>query len=187
MALEAGERAAERSVVHGLIREAAAGVRRLSPAEPQRVLHWVADAGFDPAARETARGFIAGSIWHGRVLRGSDRLPPAERHFLRNVVKLQEWPTGRILDGFLASLRGVITDDASGVYTSTYQGALQVGVIRRARDLRGPGGSAWVLVEYRLATGHWVTAFQPSSGLRELDGPQRGALRWLRRARLRLK
>lgn len=181
------ERIAERDEVHALVVEAASGTRRLSPLELSRVLRWVADAGFDPDARETARGFLAGIVWRGRVLTGTDRLPSAERHFLRHVVRAREWPSGTSLSDYMESIREFILDDTSGVYTSIYRGALQLGVIRRAGRLRGPEGADWVLVEYRLAIGHWTTAYQPSLGLRELAIPQRGGLRWLRRARLRLK
>jgi hypothetical protein len=180
-------RIAERDEVHALIVEAASGARRLTGDELSRVLRWVADAGFDSTARETARGLLAGMAWRGRVLAGTDRLPPAERHFIRHVVQVQEWPVGTTLDDYVQSIRDIVLDDASGVFTSIYRGAPQLGVIRRAGSLRGPDGTDWVLVEYRLATGHWVTAYQPSLGLRELAMPQRGGLRWLRRARLRAR
>ena len=187
MAPEGGERAAERDEVHRLIVEAASGARRLTSAELKRVTRWIADAGFDPDARETARGSLAGMVWRGRVLTGTDRLPPAERHFLRHVVQVQEWPGGTTLDDYIESVREIILDDASGVYASIYRGALQLGMIRRAGQFRGPEGADWVLIEYRLAIGHWTTAYQPSLGIRELAIPQRGGLRWLRRARLRAR
>ncbi|MBA2448363.1 MAG: hypothetical protein H0V51_10090, partial [Chloroflexi bacterium] len=37
-----------------------------------------------------------------------------------------------------------------------------------------------VLVDYRLATGHWVTAFQPEQDLAALRDPRREDVRWLR-------
>lgn len=175
----------ERDEVHRLIVEAASGARRLTSDQLGRILRWVAAVGFDPNARETVRGFLAGLPWQGQLLSGRNRLPPAERHFLRHVVKLQEWPSGASLDDYVASISDVILDDASGVYTGTYEGILQLGVMRRSGDLRGPNGGHWVLVEYRLAIGHWTTAYQPTLGLLDLSSRQRGSLRWLRRARLR--
>ncbi len=44
---------------------AAAQGRRLSPGELQLVLAHVAQAGFDPHARERARGELAGIVWRG--------------------------------------------------------------------------------------------------------------------------
>ena len=164
-----------------LILEAATGARCLTPAEFQQVLDHVAQAGFDPTVREKARGDLAGIEWRGRVLRGNDRLPPAERHYLKHAVKDREWPDGTTLDQYVESLRSVILDPGSGVFTSQYQGTWQIGIIRDSRELRGLNGHEWVLVEYRLATGHWVTAYQPEQGLQDLEGPRRSDLRWLRR------
>jgi hypothetical protein len=175
----------ERDAVHRLIVEVASGARRLTAAEMDRVLRRVAAAGFDPHARETARGMLAGIEWRGRTLRGADRLPPMERHYLRHVLRVPEWPIGTTPDEYVASIQAVILDGTSGVYTSLYRDAPQLGVIRRSGALRGPEGTDWVLVEYRLETGHWTTAYQPLRGLLDLKGPERGALRWLRRARLR--
>lgn len=163
-----------------LILEAARGTRRLSEAELQRVLQRVARAGFDPNAREQVRGRLAGLVWRGRTLRGKDRLPPVEVHYLWHVVKQQEWPEHTSLDQYGASIKAVLLDEASGVFSSEYQDTWQLGVVRQSRELRGPGGFGWILIDYRLVTGHWVTAYQPEHGLRELRNPRRSNLRWLR-------
>jgi len=141
-----------------LILEAAAGIRELSTAELQQVLEHVARAGFDPGATERVRGRSAGLVWQGRVLKGSDRLPPAEAHYLRHVVAGQEWPPGTSLQLYLNSIQGVTLDSKSGILTSRYQGAWQLTIVRRSGSLRGPNGFAWVLVDYRVETGHRVTA-----------------------------
>jgi hypothetical protein len=139
--------------------------------------------GFDPTAQERVRGSLAGTEWRGVTLKGSDRLPPAERHYLRHVRKLQEWPVGTSLEEYIESVRRIVRDPRSGVFTSQYQGALQLGIIRRSGDLRGPGGFSWILVEYRLRTGHWTTAYQPDDSEGALATQRREGLRWLRRAR----
>jgi hypothetical protein len=115
------------------------------------------------------------------VLTGRDMLLPAEVHYLRHVVSQQEWPRGTSLAAYVESIRNVVLDETSEVFTSQYQGTWQLGVVRPSGALRGPGGFAWVLVEYRVATGHWVTAYQPEQGLRELHHPRRSDVRWLRR------
>ena len=163
-----------------LILDAATGRRRLTSAEIQQVLEHVARAGFDPNRLERARGRLAGLVWQGRTLAGHDLLLPAEVHYLRHVVRQQEWPAGTSLAAYVESIGTVLLDEASGVFTSRYQGAWQLGVVRRSGTLRGPGGFAWVLVEYRVATGPWVTAYQPEQRLGELHHPRRSDLRWLR-------
>jgi hypothetical protein len=165
-----------------LILEAATGARRLSQAELQRVLEHVAQAGFDPAPNVLATG-LSGVEWQGHILAGRDRITSAERHYLRHVVVRGEWPTWTRFDEYLASIRVVISDAQSGVLTSRYQQQWQFSVVRRSQDLRGPGGHDWILVEYRVGIGYWVTAYQSREGLRVLRDPSREEMRWLRRPR----
>lgn len=163
-----------------VIREAAHGFRNLTEADLRPLLAHVAGAGFDPLARERARGELAGIRWQGRVLQGHDRLPPSVRHFLKHVVMLQEWPHDTNLARYVSSLREVIEDPSSGIFTSSYQGEAQLGAVRASRDLRGPEGFDWVLVEYRVSIGHWVTGYQPRGGLNDLASSMRADLRWWR-------
>ena len=81
---------------------------------------------------------------------------------------------------FLQSLRDLIVDTRSGLLVGRYQGSEQLTVLRRSLELQGPAGFEWTLVDYRVVTGHWVTAFQPDIGLAILQSPQRTHLRWLR-------
>lgn len=53
-------------------------------------------------------------------------------------------------------------------------------IVRESRELRGPRGHEWVLVQYRVNWGHWVTAYQPLLGLAELRNPNWSDVRWLR-------
>lgn len=170
-------------MIDSLIVAAATGSRVVNPEELERVLQHVAAAGFDPHASEQVRGRLAGAVWKGVVLTGRDRLPPAEVHYLWHVVAQREWPAGTTLADYEQSIREVILDPSSGVFVSRYQGAWQIGMVRRTAGLRGPNGFPWVLIEYRLATGHWVTAYQPVLGLRVLRHPGREGLKWLRRPR----
>lgn len=171
--------------IHRLIVEAAEGLRELSADELNQILEHVAEAGFDPSATERVRGRLASVMWAGRVLRGRDVLPPAELKYLWHVVVREEWPRGTGLTEYLDSIRQVIRDPSSGVFTSRFGGAWQLGIVRESGDLRGPEGRSWLLVEYRLATGRWVTAFQPENGLDELTRPARSDLRWQRRPKSR--
>lgn len=164
-----------------LIHESAAGGHILTADELQQVLLHVAAAGFDPAAREAARGPLRGLIWDGQLLTASSRIPADVRHWLLHVHVNREWPDGTTLDGYIRSLRALVLDPESGVFINTYKGALSLGVIRESRNLRGPGGSAWVLVQYRVATSHWTTAFQPTDGLDEIAKADWGRVQWLRR------
>lgn len=171
--------------VTALINVAATGTRRLTPDELRRVLEHVAQAGFDPDAQERAGGRLAGTMWRGRILRGSDPLSPSEAHYLRHVERGQEWPTGTTLQDYFQSIRDVVRDSYSGVITSQFQGASQLTIVRRTGDLQGTLGFPWILIDYRVATGYWTTAFQPRKRLAVLRDPKREDIVWLRRPRSR--
>lgn len=145
----------------------------------RQILEPVARAGFDPNAQEKARGRIAGLPWRGRVVQGSDLLSPAEMHYLWHVVQNGEWPTGTPLAEYVDSIRRVVLDPTSGIFTNRYHAELSLGVVRETRELRGPRGNEWVLVQYRVSRGYWMTAFQPNLGLDELSGPEWSDIRWL--------
>lgn len=165
-----------------LIVDAATGARDLSREEVRQIAEHVAEAGWDDRALETVRGRLAGLLWRGRPLHGTDRLAPAVTHYLWHVVRQREWPDSTTLDDYTASIRQIIVDPASGLFASTYHHAWQLSLVLPSGDLRGPGGSDWVLVEYRLVTGHWITAYQPDHPLAaELSRPERRNVRWLRR------
>lgn len=166
-----------------LMLELAAGARRVASADLGHILDHIAQAGFDPTRLETARGDIAGLTWQGRVLRGSDRIPPLGRHYLRHVVKRQEWPAGTSVEDYVQSIQQVIRDPTSGVFTSRFGVEWQIGIVRESGTLCGPGGADWVLVEYRVALGHWMTAHQFPGGLEYLELRPRREIRWLRRVR----
>jgi len=157
---------------------------RLTTDELRRVLEHIAAAGFDPTPNARVGGRLTGIQWQGATLKGSDRLTSAEVHFLRHVVANSEWPTGTTLNDYIQSIRDVILDRRSGVIIGRYQGALQLTIIRLSGALRGPNGSPWVLVDYRIGLAHWMTAFQPPAGLSVLRSGDRESIKWLRRPRL---
>lgn len=160
--------------------EAANGSRQLTDAELRHILEHVAQAGFHPQDLETVRGRLTGVPWRGRRLTGVDRLPPAEVKYLWHVLTRQEWPAGTTLLAYLNSIRDVVLDSASGVFTCRYQGIWSLTIVRESGELRGPRGHEWLLVQYRVGRGHWTTAFQLEQGLAELQRPQWSDIRWLR-------
>ncbi|HEX5503766.1 MAG TPA: hypothetical protein VFW96_14175 [Thermomicrobiales bacterium] len=173
----------ELAAANRLLLAAAEGRRRLDGDELRSVLEQVAPAGFHPTSLEQARGRLRGIAWRGRVLAGRDRLPAAEAHYLRHVVVGQEWPAGTTLTQYLASIRDVILDPASGVLIGRYSGEWQLTVVRRSGALRGSQGFEWVMVDYRVSIGHWVTAHQLAAGLSAVTAsPLRERLQWLRPA-----
>jgi hypothetical protein len=175
----------ERSV-HRLILDAATDpAGQLTTTELDRVLRHIAGAGFDPLALERARGNITGVPRpRGGQVGTRDRLPPAEIHYLRHVIANREWPLGTTPEDYLTSVEVVVGDPASRVFVSRYQGTWQCGMIRESGVLRGPQGQAWIIVDYRLVTGFWATAFQWTHGPAGLADPvldpRREALRWLK-------
>jgi hypothetical protein len=155
-------------------------VSRRFPSEEEvsAIRERVAGAGFDPQPLERAGGRAAGVIWGGRTVAPGDRLPPAVAHYLRHVVNGNEWPARTTLRQYLRSLREIVRDPSGGVLLSRFHGAWHVSFVRRSGTLRGPEGYEWVLVEYSIGLGHWVTAFQLRLGLAELEKPFRESSRW---------
>ena len=170
------------SAVDKLILKAASTDTQPGEEELGNIVTHVAEVGFDPIGRERAGGRLVGVFWRGRRLTASDLLLPAEVHFLRHPIAQAEWPSATSLERYLASLREVVEDPRSGLLVSRYHRQVwQLAVVRRSFELRGPGGGDWVVVEYRLEFGYWVTAFQPYAGLNYFESPQREQQRWLRR------
>ena len=165
-----------------LILGAATGARWLTHEELHEVLEHVAQAGFDPNARERARGELAGLVWQGQELRGSTLLPPVERHYVKHVLLRREWPAGTSLEDYLESARQTILNSGSSVFVSAYQGQWQLAVIGKSGSWRGPHGNEFIVVEYRVETGHWTTVFQPRDMYTDfIRTAGRERVRWLRR------
>ncbi|MSQ14861.1 MAG: hypothetical protein EXR50_03240 [Dehalococcoidia bacterium] len=161
--------------------EAATGVRRLTDEELQHIIEHVAGAGFDADAHERARGRLAGLNWHGQLLRGGDMLSPAEVHYLRHVIAQREWPEDTTLEAYTQSIVEAALSPAAGIFASRFRNrGWQLSVIVPTGQWLGPRGREWILVEYRLSTGHWVTAYQLSDTWDTIAGqPQRSDARWL--------
>lgn len=85
--------------------------------------------------------------------------PPLRSTTLGTCSRAEEWPPDTALAGYLESVTQVVMDPNALIFLSQYQGALQVGFIRRSGALLGPAGHYWVLVEYRVREAHWVTAY----------------------------
>jgi hypothetical protein len=179
------EASEEERAVHRLILAAATDpARRLAGEELAHIVRHIARAGFDPNALERLRGNVVRTLrLRGEPRQPGDRLPPAEAHYLRHCVVQREWPSGTTLLGYLDSIARLLRDPASRFFVSRYQSAWQCGAIGPNRILRGPEGKAWILVDYRLITGHWVTAFQWGFGPEAIGDPvhdpRREEVRWL--------
>jgi hypothetical protein len=173
------------SPIDQLIVAVATGATQPGEGDLHNIVHHVAQVGFDPNRLERARGDIAGLLWRAHVIGGTDLLPPAERHYLRHVVKQQEWPPATTLPDYLASVRALILNADAGIYTSAYGPSAataqwQLGIVGRSGPFQGPQGFSWTLVEYRVALGHWVTAYQVPHLPGVLVEPQRWNLQWIR-------
>jgi hypothetical protein len=70
-----------------LIFAAATGAHQLTHEELRQIIEHIAEAGFEPSVRERVRGRLAGMLWQGQVLHGTDTLLPAEVHYLWHVIK----------------------------------------------------------------------------------------------------
>lgn len=142
------------SDVDRLLLDVTQGMRQLVAAELTDLLNQVSRVGFHPTETERVRGRLSSLVWQGRTLKGSDRLPSASVHYLWHVVLRREWPDRTTQAEYIASIRRIITDPVSGVFTNKFQDAPGLGIIRESGDLRD---------------------------LRELNEPEWSDIRWLRR------
>jgi hypothetical protein len=134
-------------------------------------------AGFDPTATYPADRRVVGlRRANGQIIQRGDLIPTDEIHYLRHVEHQQEWPTGttqaqyeRSLANLAARMRVVSVVPPFGWH---------IGIIGRTGDAKGPIGGDWMLVEYRVSSGHWSTGHQRRDGLAFAN--QRQRKRWLR-------
>lgn len=159
--------------------EAAFAGERLNAAEIQRIAEHIAAAGFDPTLLVPAGSRLIGIEWQGRQLRRQDQMPTAGAHYLRHVVARQEWPVGTTPETYEASVASIAEQPESGVFINRFLGHRSVGVVGRSGVWYGPEGAEWMLVEYRVAVGHWTTAFQVRRGLGYIEQQRREGFRWL--------
>lgn len=163
--------------VDDLIRLAGLGLRELTPEELERIVRHVAKAGFDPNGLEKCGGRLAGLVWNGKTLKGSDRLPPGEVHYLRHVVYGNEWPNGTTLEEYYRSLENVIRDEKSRILISKFSSEWQIGFLGENQ----PGMRyTYTWVEYRVSRHHWITGLQIEDLEKFLQEPKRTNVKWLR-------
>jgi len=167
-----------------LILEVASGARAsVSAQELQLIREYVAVAGFSPTLKMPAdrrvRGLIPPS--GGRPLSLRDPVGVDEIHYLRHVIDGREWPTGTTPAAYHASGTRLARDPRSGMLVSVVgRFGIHVGIVGRSGAMIGRDGHEWMLVEFRLNTGHWATLMQLRRGLRHFDDPLRTRKRWLR-------
>jgi hypothetical protein len=163
----------EERAVHRLILAAATDPeQRLTEEEIARIVRHIAGAGFDPNARERARGTIVNRPRPGGgIVQTGERLPPAEIHFLRHCIVQEERPPGTTLPDYLADCVAIVRDPRSRLFASRYQGVWQCGAIGPNPVPRGPRGHEWIIVDYRLMLGFWTTAYQWEYGPDGLADP----------------
>jgi|GEM_PF-859656 len=168
-----------------LIRVAGLGLRELTPEELKRIVQHVAKAGFDPNGLEKCGGRLVGLVWNGKTLKGSDRLPPGEVHYLRHVVYGQEWPANTTLNEYYQSLREVIEDENSGIVVHKIGSEWQVGFLNTSSEWRGLAGNDIIFVDYRLSISYWVTGYQPDDFESLLASSKWSNIKWLRPFKIR--
>jgi hypothetical protein len=115
--------------VDDLIRVAGIGLRELTSEELDRVVQYVANAGFDPKGLERCGGRLVGLVWNGRTLKANDVLPPGEVHYLRHVIYSNEWPSGTSLTEYYQNLEDVIRNPKSRILISNIGGEWQIGFL----------------------------------------------------------
>ena len=140
----------------------------------------VAQAGYDPQRVFPADHRVTGlPRSNGRVIQFGDLIPTDELHYLRHVIARAEWPNGTRQRQYEASLPELAVHPRAGVLVSEHSlFGWQVAVVGRSGRWRGSSGFDWLLVEYRVSTGHWATGHQLRGGLEFAN--QRGRKRWLR-------
>lgn len=165
--------------IDSLIEDAFSG-RELTAEEVQAIAEHVAAAGFDPSHRVAAGKRLIGIIWQGQTVQRQTSIPTAEAHYLRHVIVGREWAGGTSLEQYLESAAAVARNPSSGVFISHYDGRRAIGIVGDTPVPRGIFGAPLTLVEYRVMTRRWTTAFQLQEGIDYLVRQNRKDFRWLR-------
>jgi len=153
-----------------------------SPELLARLVRHVAQAGFDPGKLERATDELEGLTWRAMALRRGDRIPSADRHYLKHVGVHQEWPVGTTLQEYLETARRVVLHSEAGIMASLFGGTWRLSFLLEAPVVGAHHGSAWVVVEYQVALGHWWSVYRPWNGPAQLvQDKRREEVRWLRR------
>ncbi len=168
--------------IYRTVVEAATGRREPSEEDLERIAEHVAEAGFDPDYAIPADERIEGLFdLEGKPVREGTLLRSADYHYLVHVRRRREWPEGTTQEDYERSIRGIVADPDTGILVSRYRDqGWQLSFLRKSRELEGPGGHEWVLVEYNLNYDSWTTALQPTRGPAYLDEAGREDEKWLR-------
>jgi len=163
-----------------MIRDIAAGTRAPTGTDIAAIRAHIANAGFDPASSYLADRRVLGLPWSdGAAIEHGDRIPTAELHYLRHVVAQREWPPRTSPAEYVDSLRELADIPRTGILISEIPPfGWHVAIVGRSGRWQGPRGFEWMLVEYRVNSGHWATGFQVRDGL--LFFISRRIKRWLR-------
>lgn len=151
--------------------------RTFTQQEERYVRESIAEAGYDPYATERVRAGLSGIDYRGRMLSPGQEISTEDRHDATHVIAEEQWPAGTSKEQYLASAREVVLDPDTHILYSRrpYPGGNRrhLGFIRQSGELRGPGGNQWIFVEYRLETGHWMSAHQRPEGPEEIEAENR--------------
>jgi len=172
------------SPIAALILELATGVRQgVSGRELQSIREHIAAAGFSPTLLMPADPRVVGLTTPSGngPLALYDPVHVGELHYLRHVVFQGEWPFGTSVSAYYASGADLALDPRSGVLISTVgRFGVHVGIVGRSGRYQGARGRAWMLVDFRVSTGHWATLMQLRLGLQHFNEATRMGKRWLR-------
>jgi hypothetical protein len=155
--------------------------RRPPTGHDLEAIRWqVAQAGFGTTASRAADDRLIGQRrLDGSAIHPGDFLPTSELHYLRHVVVQEEWPSWTTPTVYEWCLRSLALDPRAGILLRQIAHfGWHITMVGRSGRWKGRLGSDWMVVEYRVAEGHWVTGYQPRDGL--LFANRRLRRRWLR-------
>ena len=169
-----------RSGVDQLILDIVDGRYRPTGRDLEAIRRHVAQAGFDPNASLPADPRVVGlPRATGSLVRLGELIPTAELHFLRHVVRQEEWLPGTSQMQYENSLANLAASRRVGILLrQVAHFGWHVTIVGRSGSLKGRLGSDWMIVEYRVNDGFWATGYQPRDGL--LFANRRPRRRWLR-------
>lgn len=178
-----GSRGGEYSQVDLVAMRASQEGRPFTPQEERFVREGVAAAGFDPGTTAVPQKWD-GANYRGRTLRQGEEMTNTEVHDYRHVIETRQWPEGTTTAGYVSSARDVVLDPEGRILYSRRgdppNDRKHLAFARRSGGLRGPEGDEYVWVEYRLETGHWMTAHQrPDPPEETASKPNRKDSRWM--------
>jgi len=164
-----------------LIKFASLELRPLNGVEINKIVEHVMTQGYDDNLLQKVPAMLDGFEFNGKTVSRGDMIGSGINHYLKHVIRQQEWPDGTTYNDYLASIREVLSDPNKEIVVSHYEESLQIGFLADSGKWRGVFGYGKIWVEYRPKISHIITAFQLNDIEELFENQPRTGIVWISR------